>query len=192
LVPKCQPLTSVSMPIEPDRKNWTWVLQRSCPECGFDASTLPKDRVAPLIRQNAAEWLVVLAEPVGLLRRRTSDQRWTPLEYACHVRDVFTLYGARLQMMLTLDNPTFPNWDQDQTAVEERYNEQDPDKVASELASAATNLATGFDAVSDLQWERQGLRSDGASFTVDSFGRYMIHDPIHHLDDVTGDLRRMR
>jgi hypothetical protein len=29
-------------------------------------------------------------------------------------------------------------------------------------------------------------RSDGARFTVASFARYMVHDPIHHLYDVTG------
>ncbi len=34
------------------------------------------------------------------------------------------------------------------------------------------------------QWERPGRRSDGASFTVETFARYMIHDPVHHLWDV--------
>jgi len=24
------------MPIMPDTKDWTWVLRRACPECGFD------------------------------------------------------------------------------------------------------------------------------------------------------------
>jgi len=31
-----------------------------------------------------------------------------------------------------------------------------------------------------------GRRSDGAVFTVASFARYMVHDPVHHLYDVTG------
>jgi hypothetical protein len=34
-----------------------------------------------------------------------------------------------------------------------------------------------------------GARSDGAQFTVESFARYFIHDPIHHLYDVTGTPR---
>jgi 3-methyladenine DNA glycosylase AlkD len=29
-------------------------------------------------------------------------------------------------------------------------------------------------------------RSDGASFAVETIGRYFIHDPVHHLYDVTG------
>ena len=27
-------------------------------------------------------------------------------------------------------------------------------------------------------------RSDGVAFTVVSFARYFLHDPVHHLDDV--------
>ena len=27
-------------PITPDTKDWTWVLDRPCPECGYDASTV--------------------------------------------------------------------------------------------------------------------------------------------------------
>jgi hypothetical protein len=34
------------------------------------------------------------------------------------------------------------------------------------------------------QWQRTGVRSDGALFTVETFGRYLVHDPTHHLWDV--------
>jgi hypothetical protein len=40
--------------------------------------------------------------------------------------------------------------------------------------------------VTGAQWQRTGSRSDGADFTVESFARYFIHDPVHHLYDVTG------
>ena len=36
------------------------------------------------------------------------------------------------------------------------------------------------------QWPRTGPRSDGARFTVETFARYFVHDPVHHLYDVTG------
>jgi len=39
--------------------------------------------------------------------------------------------------------------------------------------------------VSPDQLGRRGFRSDGAEFTIDSFARYFIHDPVHHLWDVT-------
>jgi hypothetical protein len=174
------------VPIVPDDKDWTWVLRRPCPECGFDVTGLPPESVAPLVRVNAAEWVTLLGRPVDELRSRPSDDRWSPLEYSCHVRDVFALYDERLAMMLEEDDPLYPNWDQDATAVAEHYNEQEPAVVATQLRASADSLADRFDSVSGAQWQRQGRRSDGAAFTVTSFGRYLIHDPVHHLYDVTG------
>jgi hypothetical protein len=39
---------------------------------------------------------------------------------------------------------------------------------------------------SNAQRERMGNRSDGAHFTMETFSPYLIHDPVHHLLDVTG------
>ena len=173
------------MAIVPDDKDWTWVLQRACPEWGFDASTLPPESIAPLLRANARAWQVVLGRPAAELRHRPADDRWSPLEYACHVRDVCVLYRERLELMLCEDDPLYPNWDQDATAIEEGYREQEPATVAARLGEAAARLAGAFDAVRGAQWQRRGRRSDGAAFTVAGFGRYLIHDPAHHLYDVT-------
>jgi DinB superfamily len=177
--------------IVPDDKDWTWVLERPCPECGFDASTFPAVEVAPLIRSNAQAWsrLLSVVQPSdrSRLRHRPRPDRWAPLEYACHVRDVFVLYGERLRLMLDEDEPLYPNWDQDTTAVRDRYADQDIGTVAAQLAEAASSLAAAFESVKECEWQRTGRRSDGASFTVDSFSRYMVHDPVHHLFDVTGE-----
>ncbi len=88
--------------------------------------------------------------------------------------------------MLGQDDPLFPNWDQDETAVADRYAEQDPAEVAAELRQAAFALAGRFETVTGDQWQRTGNRSDGARFTVETFARYLIHDPVHHLYGVTG------
>jgi GNAT superfamily N-acetyltransferase len=97
------------------------------------------------------------------------------------------LYDERLGLMLREGDPVYPNWDQDLTAVEEDYQGQGPGAVAAQLLEAAARLAASFEAVRGEQWQRRGRRSDGASFTIASFGRYMIHDPVHHLYDVTGE-----
>jgi hypothetical protein len=170
--------------IIPDTKDWTWVLTRPCAECGLDTRSLQTAELPAMIRANAGAWRVPLAAPDA--GRRPRPDKWSPLEYGCHVRDVFRLFGYRLSLMLTEDDPLFPNWDQDETAVSDRYREQDPGVVSGELVSAADVLATSFAGVTGAQWSRPGRRSDGASFTVETFGRYFIHDPVHHLYDVTG------
>jgi hypothetical protein len=172
------------MVIAPDTKDWTWVLDRPCPQCGLDTRTVPATRVADMLRDNAASWPEVLAGPD--VHRRPAADTWSPLEYACHVRDVFRIYDERLGLILNEDDPLFPNWDQDATAVADRYGEQDPVRVAAELREAADTLADHFQQVTGEQWQRPGARGDGARFTIDTFARYLVHDPVHHLYDVTG------
>ena len=171
------------MAITPDTKDWTWVLQRPCAECGFNAQGFPVEAIPGMIMANAAAWRPALE---GDARTRPRPDKWSPLEYACHVRDVFRLYDQRLGLMLSQDDPQFPNWDQDETAVADRYGEQDPAEVAAALRQAAFAIAGRFENVTGEAWQRTGARSDGARFTVETFARYLVHDPVHHLYDVTG------
>jgi hypothetical protein len=171
--------------IVPDTKDWTWVLDQACPECGLDTTTVEASEVAGLLRANATRWHAVLTGP-GDPRGRPDPAVWSALEYGCHVRDACRIFTVRLNLMLTQDDPSFPNWDQDSTAVADRYGEQNPTEVAAELTAAAEALALGFERVSGERWQRTGRRGDGAHFTVASFARYFLHDPVHHLYDVTG------
>lgn len=172
--------------IVPDDKDWTWVLQRPCSECGFAATEFDAHLVGAAIRENAAAWVTVLSTGSPALRERPSPDRWSTLEYGAHARDVYVLFAQRLRLMLDTDDPLFANWNQDETAVAERYDLQDPAQVAIDLRTAAGALAGAFDAVSGDDWNRRGRRSDGAVFTVETFAGYLIHDPVHHLWDVTG------
>jgi hypothetical protein len=171
------------MAITPDTKDWTWVIERPCDECGYDASTIEPTDVAALVRRNADAWPAVLERADA--RERPDPSTWSPLEYAAHVRDVLRLYRTRLALMIDTDDPLYPNWDQDATAVAERYDEQDPAVMGEQLLSAAEEMARAFEAVSGDDWQRPGRRSDGVSFTVATFALYFVHDPIHHLRDVT-------
>jgi hypothetical protein len=170
--------------IIPDTKDWTWVVERPCLECGFDATACPAEAVAALVRDNATLWQQLLDD--GAIRPgRPDGSTWSSLEYACHVRDVYQRYEERIGLMLAEDDPLYANWDQDVTAVEDRYDEQFPQTVVTELVAAADLLATRLDGVSGEAWQRPGRRSDGATFTVAILARYMVHDPIHHVWDVT-------
>lgn len=171
------------MTITPDGKDWTWVLERRCAECGFDAAAFDVASTGAALRANAAQWRELLHRLDA--SQRTRDDRWSILEYACHVRDASRIYAVRLDRMLTENGPQYANWDQDETAITDRYNEQSSHQVGDELTSAAATLASKFDAVRDDEWPRTGFRSDGAAFTVESFARYFVHDPIHHIWDVT-------
>jgi hypothetical protein len=181
--------TLADVTIERETKSWMWVLERSCPECGFDATDFPRHEIARLCRAAAEPWPGFLAHPLAGVRPR--DDCWSALEYGCHVRDVFRLGVHRVRRMLREDNPRFDNWDQDETALADQYGAQDPLVVAAELMAAGTALADMYDTVAAHQWDRPGVRSDGSLFTVDSFGRYFVHDPMHHIVDVRRGLDQL-
>jgi DinB family protein len=172
----------VSIPA--DTKDWTWVLGARCPECGLDTREIALADVPVAVRDVSSAFGHVLAAGEAT-RRRPDPSVWSPLEYACHVRDVCRLFGTRLHLMLMTDDPQFENWDQDATALENAYGEQDPARVASELTEAADRLAGAFERVPEGAQGRQGRRSDGAVFTVTTLGRYLVHDLVHHVYDVT-------
>ena len=195
--------------IVPDTKNWTWVLERPCPQCGLDTRAVEPLEIA---RMGVQTYDITHYQPILFCAEgfaevlRGSDVRvrpepavWSPLEYGCHVRDVFRVFGERIRLMLAEDDPLFENWDQDEAAALGGYGsrdpqqvgvdlatEQDPAAVAAELRAAAAATTARLDGVSGEQWQRPGRRTDGSVFTVASLSRYLLHDPVHHLYDVTG------
>ena len=101
------------------------------------------------------------------------------------MRDVYQVFDVRLSRMLAEDHPRF-----DQLGP----GRERPSKAGTASRSswrsrrswptAGGVLADRFDGVAEDQWQRTGERSDGSLFTVESFGKYLLHDPIHHLWDV--------
>jgi hypothetical protein len=170
--------------IEPDTKDWTWVLGETCPECGLAAGEVPRTEVAARVRADLPRWEAVLARPDA--GERPTPRTWSPTEYACHVRDVFVLFDQRLRLMLDEDDPLFADWDQDEAAVADNYAAQLPSEVAPQLVAGGRTIAATFDAVPADAWARSGRRSNGSVFTVETFAQYFLHDVVHHLHDVRG------
>ena len=93
--------------------------------------------------------------------------------------------------MLREDAPSFDNWDQDAACDADDYGGQDPAVVAAGVVAAADAVARGYEQVTGDQWQRTGRRSDGATFTIDSFARYHLHDLVHHAHDVSHITKRV-
>jgi hypothetical protein len=170
--------------IEPERKDWTWVLQQQCPDCGLDAGSVSGRQVGAGVRRNGARWVEVCARVDS--RVRPQPGVWSPLEYACHVRDVCRLMDSRVNLLRSKEDPAFESWDQDAAAIADDYSAQDPAAVSVELLAAAKAAAASFDAVGDGNWQRIGRRSNGSVFSIQTLGQYFLHDLTHHLHDVRG------
>ncbi|GAB2674427.1 DinB family protein [Nocardia goodfellowii] len=188
------------MAIVPDEKNWTWVLEKACPECGFDAPATSYDTVPGLARDYAARLADALSRDDAAVR--PDESTWSTLEYAAHVRDVCRIFAYRTDIAarraaadprvpgfdattgVSDGLPLFSNWDQDVTAVADNYGAQDPAVVAGELTRAAETIARAIESVPVADRGSEVRRSDGSGFTVESLAIYFLHDVAHHVHDV--------
>lgn len=166
--------------VPPETADWTFVIEQGCAQCGFSAQDV--ESTGDRLRATIPRWREALSRADAA--ERPEPTVWSPVEYACHVRDTCRIFRGRLELMLTEENPTFANWDQDQTAVAEDYFHQVPEQVADQLASEAEATAAAFDAVRPDQWQRPSRRSNGSPFTVRTFAVYFLHDVEHHVHDV--------
>jgi hypothetical protein len=173
-----------------------WQSER-CPECAFDpnafgAAELP-DAVAGLARRYQAPLSRFLpGEDESILLTRPSPDVWSALAYACHVRDVLSVFDGRITRMLVEDNPELGWWDHEAAVEADAYEKQNPAEVAAALAANAAALSATLAAVPDEGWDRTGTRRDGELFTILGAGRFALHEGTHHLLDVGRVLRSAR
>ncbi|WGW12117.1 DinB family protein [Saxibacter everestensis] len=165
-----------------DTKDWTWVLDRPCPECGFNSTDFDRDDFADRIDDTVNFWRARLA--ADDVRIRPEITIWSPLEYGCHIRDALAVFDQRFALMLSQDDAHFDDWDPDQAALTGEYPLQNPRTVAGQIAVHGAAVSERLRSMRPEDWNCTGSRSNGSLFTVDSLARYLLHDLIHHEWDV--------
>jgi hypothetical protein len=88
--------------------------------------------------------------------------------------------------MLTQEDPSFPEWNQDEGAVSGRYAIQAAARAADDLVAASARVSGIYRDVPADGRQRPGRRSNGSTFSVESLARYHLHDVEHHLFEVGG------
>ncbi len=158
----------------------------ACAECGYVYATLPRSALAPSLVSGAAQHAARLSAADDALRRRPAPDVGSPLEYACHLRDVLDMQRDRMLRTQVEETPSFAPMDRDRRAVDEAYNAQDPARVAEELRRAGTAIADLLDGLDDTGWARTGIYNYPATAErdVDWMARHTLHEVVHHLLDV--------
>ncbi len=164
-----------------------------CTDCGYAYAALPRTALAPAITLGAAQHAARLRRGERLSGRRAPGV-WSPLEYACHVRDVLAVQRARVELTRTARQPVFAPMDRDRRVVEDAYDAQDPVAVAGELEAAATALGAVLTDLDDAGWARTGIYNfpSTAVRDVDWIARHTLHELVHHLMDVDRGLGQSR
>lgn len=156
-----------------------------CAACGYDHAALPRPALAASLALGAAQHAARLTAAADALRRRPAPDVWSPLEYACHVRDVLAVQRDRILRTQAEDQPVFAPMNRDRRAVDEAYDDQDPARVAEQLHSAGAAIAELLDGLDDTGWARTGVYNYPATAVrdVDWPARHTLHEVGHHLMD---------
>lgn len=156
-----------------------------CDDCGFvyDLDTAPQ--VPALLSEYAQRYRELLSAPVGALARRPAPDVWSPLEYACHVRDVLIVQRERLLAARRTDDPVAEPMGRDERAEHDGYAQQRPADVARQLADAAALLRNALERLTPQDWQRTLVYNypQRAQRSLRWLAVHTLHELHHHLQD---------
>ncbi len=169
------------------------VVVTACLECGFDYDSTSLAAAGTTIRlETAAVGDLLLGEADGAINRQPAPGVWSPLEYACHVRDALLAQRERTLLALVEDNPSFVPMYRDQRAVVARYTAETAEDVAAQLSMAAELFVRLFERLDDDQLARPCRYNypERTQRIVEWLLVHTAHEVVHHAGDIRNGLGR--
>lgn len=161
-----------------------------CEVCGFAWDAIDPDEVAGSVRDATSAMADLLVDHAGRALGRAAPDRWSPVEYGCHVRDVLGNVRDRIVLALVEDNPTpHPMFGTPRVDLG-LYARDVPAVTARDLVSAGDLFARTIECLPEgagrrtlfYGWPRAATRP------IDWVAAQALHECRHHLDDVRDDL----
>jgi hypothetical protein len=162
----------------------------ACEECGFEYHLNDAMSAGAEIVDGAVAIADLVGDDTLDVRARRQAQTWSPLEYACHVRDVLLVQRERVLTARRQNRPSLDPMGRDERVEHDGYAEQDPDDVARQLMDAAHLFANVLSRLGPQDWERTVMynypsRSERSLRWV---AVHTVHEVRHHLLDVRRQL----
>jgi hypothetical protein len=111
---------------------------------------------------------------------------WSPLEYACHVRDVLIVQRERVLAARATDTPEAHPMGREDRVTHDGYADQRPADVARQLQDAALLFAGVLDRLSPTDWDRTLIYTypERQERTLRWLAVHTLHELRHHLLDI--------
>jgi len=156
--------------------------------CGYDlrrAATAGDD-----IRELAAEVVALLSNKEIDVRSRSHPDVWSPLEYACHLRDVLLVQRERVLAARRMSGVDCASMGREERAEHDGYNEQDPTEVARQLTDAAALFSNVLARLTSDDWDRTVIYHypETRERSLRWVAVHTAHELQHHLLDIRRQL----
>jgi hypothetical protein len=114
------------------------------------------------------------------LRKPEAPGKWSVIDVIHHLADSEIVYGYRVRVILTQDNPPIPGYDQDAWARELGYRAAPLAAVMAQLAALRASNLRLYRSLSPAQLARTGLHSERGPESVAHIVRLLgAHDLVH-------------
>ncbi|MFG1790461.1 DinB family protein [Nocardia sp. NPDC049149] len=139
-----------------------------------------------MAREHAVEYADLLLTDSPKLRQRPEPEVWSPLEYACHMRDVLLAQRERVLAARRATTPEAIPMGRDERVEHDGYAEQRPSDVGRQLRDAALLFANVLERLDAADWERTLLFPfpERQERTLRWLAVHTLHELRHHLLDM--------
>ena len=114
---------------------------------------------------------------------RPIPNKWSIKEILCHLRDMESeAYLARYRKILSEDNPSLPNVDQDRIAYEGDYIHQDAKAALEDFRRLRRETIQTLESAPLEKWSRGGIHETDGPMTVEALvHRQLKGNDLNHL-----------
>ena len=156
-----------------------------CEECGF----VYEEELHTAVAVRILTWSNALSNAL----RRAADpaQRrnpavWSPLEYACHLRDVLLVQRERVLEARRTDTPSFSPMGRDERVTHDGYASQDSEAVIRQLCDAALMFSNVLQRLGPTDWDRTLMYNFPAKAirSLKWVAVHTLHEAVHHHGDI--------
>src|SRR5215469_521385 len=127
---------------------------------------------------------IVAGHSPAILRSRPFGDKWTPNEVIGHLVDSEWVYGYRLRLILSEENPTILGTSQDSWVSRQRYNEREPSELVGIFRTLREfNLAV-WRRTSPADLERTGQHNERGPESLGVMLRLLAGHDLSHLDQI--------
>jgi hypothetical protein len=124
-----------------------------------------------------------------VLRTRPFEGKWTPNEIIGHLADGEWVYGYRLRLILSEDNPVMLGTQQEAWVAALRHNEREPEELVEMFRTLREfNLAL-WRRITPTDLKRTGQHNERGPEPLDAMLRMLAGHDLSHLDQIDRHIR---
>jgi hypothetical protein len=135
---------------------------------------------------------IVAGHPAEVLRGRAIQGQWTPNEIIGHLTDIEWVYGYRLRLTLSEDEPAILGFNQDAWVASLRHNEREPSELVEMFRTLrALNLSV-WRRTSPEDFERSGQHNERGAESLAVMLRLLAGHDLSHLHQISRYIQALK